>query len=135
MGLLTVLAVIFGVLRAIESPPVVYLFVGSEIMAICLVQILFGSAPRGGSTVTGAILLPFWVYLTLKTPAIPVAYELILFTSLIGFGALMGYCIGTLAAGFFLMMDLIEPWLIRDSAVYQLPLHELPGRKLPSDLD
>lgn len=135
MGLLTVLAIIFGLLRAVDAPPVVYLFVGSEIMAICLVQILFGSAPRGGSTLTGAILLPFWVYLTLKTPAMPATYELILIISLIAFGGLMGYCIGTLAAGFFLMMDLIEPWLIRDRAVYQLPLHDTPGRTGPPDSD
>lgn len=127
MGLLTILAFIFGALRAVEAPPVVYLFVGSEIMAICLVQILVGSSPRGGSTLTGAVLLPFWVYMTLRTPAMPAVYEFVFISSLVAFGGLLGYCIGTLAAGFFLMMDLIEPWLMRDTTAYQLPAAELPA--------
>ncbi len=128
MGLLTVLAIIFGILRSVESPPVVYLFVGSEIMAICLAQIVVGSAPRGGSALTGAILLPFWVYITLDRPGMPAEYEIVLFVSLVSFGALMGYCIGALAAGFFLMMDLIEPWLIRDTTAYPLPTAELTAQ-------
>jgi hypothetical protein len=135
MGLLTVLAIIFGLLRAFDAPPVVYLFVGSEIMAICLAQILFGAAPRGSSALTGAILLPLWVFLTMNTRAVPMPFHLILTLFLIAFGGLMGYCIGALAAGFFLMMDLIEPWLIRDAAVYQLPIHEFPEPKGPSDSD
>ncbi|MDA1052481.1 MAG: hypothetical protein O3C40_18650 [Planctomycetota bacterium] len=135
LGLLTVLAIIFGSLKAGHAPPVVYLFVGSEIVAICLVQILVGSAPRGGSTLTGAILLPFWVYLTLRTPAMPALVEFFLIARLVVFGGLMGYCIGTLAAGFFLMMDLIEPWLVRGTTAYPLPTHDLPTQDGPSDLD
>jgi protein-S-isoprenylcysteine O-methyltransferase Ste14 len=135
MGLLTVLAVIFGALRAVEAPAVVYLFVGSEIVAICLVQILVGSAPRGGSALTGAILLPFWVYLTLRTPAVPPLLEFVLIVILFLFGGLMGYCIGTLAAGFFLMMDLIEPWLLRNTTAYELPSHDCPAQDGPSDSD
>ena len=133
MGLLTVLAIIFGSLRAFDAPPAVYLFVGSEIVAICLAQILCGSAPRGISALTGAILLPLWVFLTMKTPAIPLTLDLMF--RLVAFGGLMGYCIGALAAGFFLMMDLIEPWLIRDTTVYQVPLHDFPGRNSPTDSD
>ncbi|MEO8496037.1 MAG: isoprenylcysteine carboxylmethyltransferase family protein [Planctomycetota bacterium] len=136
MGLLTVLAMIFGFLKAFDAPAVIYLFIGSEIVAICLVQILVGSAPRGGSALTGAILLPLWVYLTLRLPPMQPMFEFVFFGFLIGFGGLMGYCIGTLAAGFFLMMDLIEPWLIRDSAApYQLPSHDLPVQDAPSDSD
>jgi len=135
MGLLTVLAFIFGALRAVEAPPVVYLFVGSEIVAICLVQILVGSSPRGGSAVTGAVLLPFWVYMTLRTPPMPMTFEIVFVITLVAFGGLLGYCIGTLAAGFFLMMDLIEPWLVRDTTVYQLPLGDLPTRKGPGESD
>ncbi len=156
MGLLTVLAMIFGLLRAFDAHPVVYLFVGSEIVAICLAQILVGSAPRGGSTLTGAILLPLWVYLTMRkmpsagpmvalvlagqtevSPMIElllvVAFHSLVLLMLVAFGALMGYCIGTLAAGFFLMMDLIEPWLLRDTTAYQLPSHDLPAQDGPGD--
>ncbi len=135
MGLLTVLATIFGALRAFDTPPVVYLFIGSEIVAICLVQILVGSAPRGGSALTGAILLPFWAFLTLTLPAMPMAFQVLLFVILFLFGSLLGYCVGTLAAGFFLMMDLIEPWLLRDNAAYPLPSRDLPAQDAPSELE
>ena len=136
MGLLTVLAIIFGSLKAAEAPAIIYLFIGSEIVAICLVQILVGSAPRGGSTLIGAILLPLWVYATLDQPQVAAAtgdvllaamIRLTLFLLLVSFGALMGYCIGTLAAGFFLMMDLLEPWLIRNTTAYQLSGHRDGG--------
>ncbi|MBC8355172.1 MAG: hypothetical protein H8E66_24620 [Planctomycetes bacterium] len=157
LGLLTVLAVIFGALRAVEAPAVIYLFVGSEIVAICLAQILVGSAPRGGSMLIGAILLPLWVYLTLEMPPVSrliyltidgsrdlsptlihllvAVAKLLWFVTLGAFGGLMGYCIGTLAAGFFLMMDVIEPWLIRDRAIYQLPAQEYPLSDGSADSD
>ncbi|MCA9121964.1 MAG: hypothetical protein H6822_26500 [Planctomycetaceae bacterium] len=135
MGLLTVLAFIFGALHAVEAPPAIYLFVGSEILAICLVQILVGSSPRGGSTLTGAVLLPFWVYMTLRTPSMPLGFEFVFIGSLVAFGGLLGYCIGALAAGFFLMIDLIEPWLIRDAAAYPLRLQDPPTPHIPVDSD
>lgn len=156
MGLLTVLAIIFGSLRGVGAHPVVYLFIGSEIVAICLAQILVGSAPRGGSTLTGAILLPLWVYMTMrKLPSaapllafafagqssvspiletlIVLIFHSLLFLMLVSFGALLGYCIGTLAAGFFLMMDLIEPWLLRNTTAYPLPAHDTAAQDGPSD--
>jgi len=58
------LRIVFGVLKYWQTHPVVYLFVASEIAAICLAQIVFGSAPRIGSIATGAVLLPLWVSLT-----------------------------------------------------------------------
>ena len=84
---------------------------------------------------TGAILLPLWVFLTMKTRVVSLPFQLILTLFLFAFGGLMGYCVGALAAGFFLMMDLIEPWLVRDTTAYDLPLHEFPGSKSPSDSD
>ena len=47
----------------------------------------------------------------------------------------MGYCIGTLAAGFFLLMDLIEPWLLRDTTAYQFPTPDFPAQDGPSGSD
>jgi protein-S-isoprenylcysteine O-methyltransferase Ste14 len=128
LGLLTVLAFIFGVLRHYESPPAVYFFVVSEIVAICLVQILFGSSPRGASAVTGAILLPFWVFMTLNAGYLGMLYHVALFAFLVPFGALVGYCIGTFAAGFFLLMDMFEPWLTGEAKPYPISTLE-PSRE------
>ena len=89
-----------------------YLFVASEVVAICLGQIVFGSAPRGVSTVTGAVLLPFWVWASerihTELGAVPDNYLLAMYGFLVAFGGLLGYCIGALAAGFFLVTDLFE---------------------------
>jgi protein-S-isoprenylcysteine O-methyltransferase Ste14 len=115
MGLLTILAIIFGWLKSVDAPPEVYLFIGSEIMAICLAQILVGSAPRSGSILTGAVLLPFWVYMSVNTRSISPLADFLMIVVLAVFGALLGYLIGALAAGFFLVMDLIEPWLVRNT--------------------
>ena len=136
LGLLTVLAFIFGALRAVEAHAVIYLFIGSVIVAICLAQILVGSAPRGGSALTGAVLLPFWVYLSApRSLSLSPFYEFVLFVILVSFGGLMGYCIGTLAAGFFLMMDLIEPWLLRDATACQFPASHFSAQDGPSESD
>jgi protein-S-isoprenylcysteine O-methyltransferase Ste14 len=114
VALFTTLGILFGVLRYWEASPFIYLFVTSEIAAICLAQIAFGSAPRVVSIVLGAVLLPFWVYLDLKIrgqtrpPYIDEFLVYALFTFLFAFGGLLGYCIGALAAGFFLVMDLVE---------------------------
>ena len=111
VALLTAFGIVFGVLKYWQTPPVVYLFVASEIVAICLAQILFGSAPRIGSITTGAVLLPFWVSLTVEDRLVnlmsPEVFWISL-VSLVAFGGLLGYCIGALAAGFFLVMDMLE---------------------------
>jgi len=135
LALLTTLAVVFGALRYANAPPVVYLFIGSEIVAICLVQIFFGSAPRGGSALTGAILLPFWVIVFLDTASIPAAWQVAFIVTLIAAGALLGYCIGTLAAGFFLVTDLVEMTLARSRHPFSLHDQHVPsdGNALTSD--
>jgi len=111
VALLTTFGIVFGVLRYWETPPVVYLFVASEIVAICLAQILFGSAPRIGSIATGAVLLPFWVSLTVEDRLVNLMSPEVFWISvvtLVAFGGLLGYCIGALAAGFFLVMDMLD---------------------------
>ncbi|HJN07509.1 MAG TPA: isoprenylcysteine carboxylmethyltransferase family protein [Pirellulaceae bacterium] len=120
LALTTIFAVLFGVLNYMHAQPVVYLFVSTEISAICLVQIVFGSAPRSGSALTGAVLLPFWTAVSLAFQQNQISFaqlnQLPLVVVAIGcaivalFGALLGYCIGGLAAGFFLAMDLLEPY-------------------------
>jgi hypothetical protein len=112
VALLTTFGILFGTLKYWEAHPVVYLFVASEIVAVCLAQILFGAAPRGGSVLTGAILLPFWAALTTEQPLwMPTHIYVLCCVFLFAFGGLLGYCIGAMAAGFFLVMDLVDPML------------------------
>lgn len=114
VALFTVFGVLFGVMRYWEAGAIYYLFVASEIVAICLGQILFGSTPRGISAMTGAALLPFWVWVSEQMHRqlgfVPDNYLPALYGMLMAFGALLGYCIGALAAGFFLVTDLLESW-------------------------
>jgi hypothetical protein len=110
VALLTTFGVVFGVLKYIEAPPEVYLFVASEIAAVCLVQIMFGSMPRGASILTGAVLLPFWMTIYLRSPPNWMTPGMVAMCYLFCFvfGGLLGYCLGALAAGFFLVMDLVD---------------------------
>ncbi len=113
LALTTVFAMLFGALNYMHASPPLYLFVSTEIAAICLVQIFFGSSARSASAVIGAVLLPCWVAIALGAernrvdPAVLILIGLVLMLP----GAVLGYFIGTLAAGFFLAMDLIEPYL------------------------
>lgn len=114
VALFTALGVLFAILRYWQASPAVYLFVSSEVVAICLAQIIIGAAPRGVSILTGALLLPFWVYVAMKIEGqgrpmwMSAAAMYAIFGFLFAFGGLLGYCIGALAAGFFLVMDMIE---------------------------
>ena len=112
LALTTIFAILFGALNYMHAPPAVYLFVATEISAICLVQ-MFGSAPRTGSALTGAVLLPFWTAISLASYLNQVSFAVIIVGCAIVavFGALLGYCIGGLLAGFFLTMGLLEPYL------------------------
>lgn len=114
LALTTIFACVFGVLNFWEAPPVVYLFVATEISAICLVQIVLGSAARSSSAITGAVLLPFWTVISVDLRHLAPFSTLELTISaviLVLVGALLGYCIGGIAAGFFLAMDMLEPYL------------------------
>jgi hypothetical protein len=111
VALVTVLAIAFGALKYWEAHPAIYLFVSSEIVAVCLAQIIFGSTPRGACALTGATLLPFWVLLTSSRPSwLGMDLYILMLVSLFLFGGLLGYCLGALAAGFFLVTDLLETW-------------------------
>ena len=136
LGLLTTLAIIFGALNYARAPAVVYLFIGSEIVGICLAQIFLGAAARSGSSLTGAILLPFWAYIMLHIPRFDPLVHLAILASMLALGALIGYCIGALAAGFFLAMDLIESLITSEAssdatlpAVLDEPLSEPEQRR------
>jgi len=109
----TIFAFVFGALNYMHAEAHVYFFVATEIAAICLVQIVFVAAPRRASVFTGAILLPIWAAISNYNDLnrVPL-FALVAATAMLAiFGGLLGYLIGGLAAGFFLTMDLLEPYL------------------------
>jgi hypothetical protein len=113
LAMMTVYGLLFGTLRYFEAPVWIYLFLGSQGLVICLVQMCFGSVPRGASTLVGCIFFPAWmVAASIFTPsqfAAPLAEVLKELPFSVPFGGLLGYCTGTLAAGVFLIVDKLEP--------------------------
>jgi hypothetical protein len=115
LGIMTVVAMLFGGLHWFDAWPVFYLFFGVLVIAICLVQMFSGRAPRLASTVAGMLFLPAFVVLAaLFDPHFGREDYLILVGIAMGcipVGALLGYLTGTCAAGIFLVMDVLEPYL------------------------
>ncbi len=111
LGIITALAVLFGVFHHYDAHPVLYLFFGVQSILICLAQMLCGKTPRAASAVTGGILLPVFLILAavLLNPR-RIDEEMIICSVLgcVPIGAFLGYITGTLAAGVFLLMDSSE---------------------------
>ena len=61
LALITALGCLFGALRLVETPPVIYLFLGLEVMAICVAQMFYNAEPRRASMIAGAILMPIFI--------------------------------------------------------------------------
>jgi hypothetical protein len=111
LGIMTALAVLFGCLRWINAFPVLYFFFGVQALAICLVQMFYGQTPRLASIIAGAIILPVF---TIVAAVFSDQGNPGLVCAAIGFvpvGGLLGYLTGTCAAGVFLVMDYLEPYL------------------------
>ncbi len=110
--MMTVFAVLFGVLRQFGAPATLYLFLGSQAVVICLVQMWFGEVPRGASTVVGCFFLPAWVWVLAASGSVNFPQEmegsLVDICATVAFGGLLGYCTGALAAGVFLVMDMYD---------------------------
>lgn len=62
--LTTILALLFGVLSYFGAPDVAYLFLGTQVVVVCIAQMMCG-LPRGVSALAGAIILPVWFFLLL----------------------------------------------------------------------
>jgi len=112
LAMMTVFAVLFGVLRYFAAPATLYMFLGTQAVAVCVVQMLFGAVPRGASTTVGCLFLPLWIWLmsTLGRIEQPIGFEgsLAELPIALAFGGLLGYCTGALAAGVFLVMDALD---------------------------
>lgn len=112
LAIMTALACLFGGLRFLEAPPVVYLFLGTEVMVICVAQMLYNAEPRRASVVAGAILLPVFSLgssFFLRGGGQVEAFCWVIPS--VAFGAFAGYLVGACVAGIFLLMDKLEPFL------------------------
>jgi hypothetical protein len=115
LGIMTALALLFGGLRLLDAPPVIYLFFGGQALTICVVQMFNARMPRVASTIAGAAILPaFALAVALFDPRIDggdVGAVFCVMVFCVPSGALLGYLTGTCAAGIFLVMDALEPYL------------------------
>jgi hypothetical protein len=112
LGIMTALALVFACLRWLSAEPVFYFFFSVEGLTICLAQMLNGKAPRLASIAAGAISLPAFIVLAAVFTQRWVDPGIIcLAIVIVPFGAVLGYLTGTCAAGIFLVMDYLEPYL------------------------
>ncbi|MBC7853373.1 MAG: hypothetical protein IAF94_08060 [Pirellulaceae bacterium] len=112
LALMTALACLFGALRLVDTPPVVYLFLGTQVMMICVAQMFYNAEPRRASMIAGAILMPiFSAGSAFFLQGDGQAFAFVWVLPGILFGAFAGYLIGTCVAGVFLLMDKLEPFL------------------------
>lgn len=112
LGMMTALALLFGLLRRLDAHPGFYLFFGLLGLVICIAQMLNNARPRVASVVAGAILVPLSFFATVwwDPHRPPLLFLLCLVFFYIPFGAFLGYLAGTLAAGVFLLVDRVEQW-------------------------
>jgi hypothetical protein len=112
LAIITALACLFGALRLVDTPPVIYLFLGTQVMVICVAQMFYNAEPRRASMIAGAILMPtFLAAAAIFVPGPDIGGVLCMTVPGILFGAFAGYLIGTCVAGIFLLMDRLEPYL------------------------
>lgn len=113
LGITTFMAVVFGVLRIMNAQPGYYLFFGLFAVAMCLVQMGYGTVPRAASIVTGAVFLPiaFVIGAAIHDGANAAFYAVPMMPFFVVAGAIFGYLGGACTAGIFLLIDLAEPHL------------------------
>lgn len=118
LGALTLFSLGFMLLEAFQTPGWLILHISLFLSAVSLAQMLFPAAPRQASIRAGAIYLPValvvsipFSLLTERTADEPrywtVALAVMLISSFVGAG--LGYLVGTLMAGLFLILQSISP--------------------------
>lgn len=118
LALTTLMAVMFGLLRAVGAHPFVYVFVGVLALVTSLVQMRYGEVPRVASMVAGAIVFPlcaigFVLVLTAVDDRIGFdEWSMVVCTLpfLAAVGAPLGYLAGASTAGLFLLIDMAESY-------------------------
>jgi hypothetical protein len=111
LGIMTALAMLFAILRWAGAEPVFYFFFSVEALAICLAQMLYGQTPRLASIIAGAVILPTFTLLAAFFVPDNSGALICLAIGFIPVGAVLGYLTGTCAAGIFLVMDYVEPYM------------------------
>jgi len=112
LGIMTALALVFACLRWLNAEPVFYFFFSVEALTICLAQMFNAKAPRLASIAAGAISLPVFILLAAVFTQRWVDPGIVCLAIVLApFGAVLGYLTGTCAAGIFLVMDYLEPYL------------------------
>jgi hypothetical protein len=111
LGIMTALAMVFACLRWLNAEPVFYFFFSVEALAICLAQMFYGKTPRLASIIAGAIILPAFTFFAALFHPNDGGLFICVAVIFIPFGAVLGYLTGTCAAGIFLVMDYLEPYL------------------------
>ena len=117
IALVTMFAVMFGILNAFQKwltelhvSPILHLYFGLLLMLVWVAQMRFGRSARVASLIVGALLLPVFVAFSLDRwpPPTMVAVSAV---GLVMLGGLIGYCMGAMAAGLFLIADWMGPYL------------------------
>lgn len=117
LGIMTALAILFGCFRVLDAHPLIYLFFGMQTLVICFAQMLNSKSPRLASSIAGAILAPIFVMPFFFVRDFSIGdferffYAVFSMIFVIPFGGFLGYLTGTCAAGIFLVMDYLEPYL------------------------
>lgn len=117
VALVTMFAVIFGLLNAFQSHipelgagPRLHLYFGLLLTFVWIAQMRFGQSARLASVLVGAILLPVFLLISFRSATLP-SWNASTLMMLFILGGLLGYCMGAMAAGFFLVLDWIGPHL------------------------
>jgi len=117
LAMLTLFGVLFNGLYFLGAPRSFFLFFGVLGMVICLVQMRFSAAPRAASMVTGMVLFVAWDIIAhgsfSEGVLLPISTRYIAFYIIATvLGAGLGYGVGTVAAGVFLVSDRITARLL-----------------------
>lgn len=104
----TLFAVLSGILRYHEAPVTVYLFFGVLGAAVCGAQMYSNNVPRLVSIIAGAVCLPLFVFVESMRRSTGMDEALFGLPCFAVAGGLVGYLAGAVAAGVFLVSDLVE---------------------------
>lgn len=123
----TLFAVLLGILRFHSAPIAVYLFFGVLGSTVCFAQMWSEGVPRLVSIMAGAICAPLFLLIDSLTGGSHFMPAIVATPCLAVAGGFVGYLMGTISAGVFLVSDLVERrWRGIDAATAADEEAELP---------